>query len=435
MVAKIAIILLVNLLFYMKTIKFGYVSDDLDYIKNHKHSTKPWHYWLERLTFGKKVAWVDHSLQVFYHASTCAFIYLGFGATNVSFLAALLFSFNPANSQASIWLSGRGYLLPLLCLLVAMACPIISPVMIYLLVWFTAGFLAPLALLGSPYEYLILLAPIAWFLHAKRFHKTVDSKIKAEGFVEDAKFSLSKIVIAIKTFGFYLTLAIIPFKIAFYHSFLQSCSGSWKKQAYTMKDKFFWIGLVAIIGFLVYSSLHWDLISWGFLWFMICIAPFCNLRRLNQEIAERYIYLPNAGLMFALAGLIIHYPIVITVFLTMYVVRMWNVLEMYKDDYWIVEYSNLEDKAAWYGWHIKALKRWDNKSFREALIFWVMAKMISPKEFKIRINLATILKLLKNEKECEENLKVAQDNIVPGQEEQAMRLIQEVRDGKGPILI
>jgi signal transduction histidine kinase len=64
-----------------------------------------------------------------------------------------------------------------------------------------------------------------------------------------------------------------------------------------------------------------------------------------------------------------------------------------------------------------------------------MAKMISPKEFKIRINLATILKLLKNEKECEENLKVAEENIVPGQEEQAKRLIQEVRDGKGPILI
>jgi len=54
----------------------------------------------------------------------------------------------------------------------------------------------------------------------------------------------------------------------------------------------------------------------------------------------------------------------------MYIVKMWNMLEMYKDDYWIVEYSVMEDKKAWYGWHIKALKRWDNRSFKEALIFW-----------------------------------------------------------------
>lgn len=53
----------------------------------------------------------DHALTSFIHALICVFIYLGFGKDNLSFIASLLFAFNPTNNQGSVWISGRAYAL------------------------------------------------------------------------------------------------------------------------------------------------------------------------------------------------------------------------------------------------------------------------------------------------------------------------------------
>lgn len=66
---------------------------------------------------------------------------------------------------------------------------------------------------------------------------------------------------------------------------------------------------------------------------------------------------------------------------------------------------------------------------------WVMAQMISPKEFKILFNLATVLKIMRNDKESAEFLKRAEDNIPAGQEEETTKLISEFRAGNLNILL
>jgi len=64
-----------------------------------------------------------------------------------------------------------------------------------------------------------------------------------------------------------------------------------------------------------------------------------------------------------------------------------------------------------------------------------MARMISPKEFKVLMNIATCLRILKNDKEADHFLLEAERNIVGGQEKEAMEFIKNHRKGKLPILL
>ena len=106
-----------------------------------------------------------------------------------------------------------------------------------------AGFLMPLVLIGSDHPYLLIFMPLIWMFHVKRFRENVVKKMKMEVFTEDANIHAGKLVLATKTFGFYLSHSILPLKTTFYHSLLESIAGSRKKHAYTF-CRFFWIGFV-----------------------------------------------------------------------------------------------------------------------------------------------------------------------------------------------
>ncbi len=255
-----------------------------------------------------------------------------------------------------------------------------------------------------------------------------------EAVTEDKRMDINRVVEAIKTYGFYALLTIVPFKLTFYHSFLHSMAGNdiMRKQAYK-KDKFFYIGLV-LIGFLIYSLFgHWSVYSWGVLWYSMAIAPYSNLYRCQQEIAERYVYIASIGLMFCLAHLIIAYPVIIAAFIAGYAVRLWVYMPAFQDDYWLLEYAVAEDPGAWYAWHTRALKRWGQGCAREALNMWVMAKLINPKEFKLLINIGVVLKILNIQGEAEQFFSEAEKNVIPGQEEMARAIIADARAGKNPL--
>lgn len=434
---KILIIITATFALYWRSLKYKYVSDDIPVYKNPPKFKNAWHKRLLQFLGSAKIKpKEDRLITIGIHSLICVMIFLAFGRNDISFLAALLFAFNPTNNQGSIWISGRGYTLPALALVSAVAFPILAPWLLLFCSWFTAGFFAPVALLGSKYWFLLFLLPIIWGVHYMKFKTAVKSKHTSETLAEDKRFHIGKIILAIKTFGFYLALCVVPFRITFYHSFLQSCAGNeiMRKRAYSL-CKFFWIGLTSILAWLVYSCFHWDMISWGFLWYAVNIAPYCNLIRLNQEIAERFVYIANIGVMLLLANFISGNIILSTAFIVFYATRTFFVMPMYKDDYFITEVAVIEDPNAWWAWHCRAMKRWDTKSYHEALILWVMASLISPKEFKLLMNIATVLRLLKNDKEADHYLKLAQENIVEGQEEQALEFIKKHKSGQLPILL
>ena len=459
MFEKVAWIIIVNLALYFRTLRFKFVSDDFTVWKNPPVAKNAWHrLWLQMTGqmkfYAKSVRFVrangklfaailraeelEHLVTILIHTTICIAIYFAFGASWISFVAALLYSTNPVNNQGTIWPSGRGYALPILFLLLSMAIPLLSPLFLYAGTWYTAGFLAPLALVGSSKWYILASMPLIWYLHSKKFTKAVKNKQNTECFDEDKVIHPRKLILAIKTFGFYLTLCIIPFRITFYHNFLQSAAGSMKHKCYTF-CRYFWIGATALLGIGLYAALRpWDPFIWALFAFAITIVPFCNFIRANQEIAERFAALPNVFLMYALAQLITGIPgsdAIIAAFLAFYATRTFYTLIMYKDEYYITELAIIEDENAWWAWHCRAMKRWETQSYREALILWVRALLISKNEFKLLINIATCLRLLKNDKEADIYLAKAEANIVPGQEKEAKEFIEQHRRGKLPILL
>lgn len=457
MFEQIGLIIALNLALYFKTLRFKFVSDDFSVWKNPPVFKNAWHKaWLRFIGAAKllttspqfvrangkwffvlaKTEEFEHLLALLIHTAICISIYFAFGASQVAFIAAMLYATNPANNQGTIWPGGRGYAIPILSLTLAMALPILSPALLYFCSWYTIGFLAPLALIGSTKWYLLGLMPFVWWLHSRKYTTAIKLKASVETFDHDKKWSWRKAVVFVKTYGFYIALCIIPFRITFYHNQLQSMAGNelMRKRAESM-DRYFWIGLSGIVGTAWYASISWNPIAWSLVAFFITIAPFCNVVRANQEIAERFCALPNVFLMFALAQVITVYPALVAAFLAFYATRTFYTVIMYKDEYLITELAIIEDPHAWWAWHCRAMKRWDTQSYKEALILWVMARLISPKEFKVLMNIASCLRLLGNNKEADEYLKLAEENIVAGQEKEAAQFIDDHRKGKLPILL
>lgn len=437
MFEKICLILLLNLLFFFKTLCFRYSSDDVPVFSNPPKTKNIFHkafLWLDGSY--RSGPQVDHALTTVIHAVNAVLIYIGFGANDISFLAAILFSFNPTGSQGSVWISGRAYALSTFGMVGTLAFPGLAIFFLTICTYFNQGFVAPLALIGHSPLWVLACIPFAWLINGKRFKNNVKHKMTKEMYYEDKAIKPEKLILAVKSFGFYTLLCLFPFKNAFYHSFLAAAPGSGKERAYTMNDRFFFVGLIFIIAFASYFILvPWDMVSFGLLWWIICIGPFLNLFRMQQEIAERYTYLPSAGLMFALASFLQGHPILISAFITLYASRLWFYMDGYADDYYLLEQACLDDPMAWFAWHMRGMNRFHCGSPSEAVILWTRARMLSPNEFKVNFNLATALAMSGHKKEADFFYKLACNNVPKGQEEETKEIIAKWKEGMYAIIV
>ena len=436
MFEKICILLLAQLLFFFKTISYKYTSDDIPvWRESQKMQLGFWSKIGLTITRGIRTEpQVDHFLTIIIHSAVSVFVYLAFGASDVSYIAAWLFAFNPINNQGSVWISGATYSNVALLILAAFTFPIIAPLCIILAMYYPIGFcMVGLVVIKSPY--LLIFVALGILIYQKRFRVLIGNKVKKEMFAEDKKIEWVKIIYVIKTFSFYTIHALLPIKTTFYHSFMQSMAGAGKDKADKL-DRFFWMGLVLIAGILYqFICRPWDVVSLGIVWWIVGLLPFLNAFRISQEIAERYAYAPLPGLMIVLASIAAPYPALITGIVAMYATKLWFYQDCFQDDYYLVEQACLNSPDSWFAWHIRALRRWDVQSHKEAMILWTMAKMIHPKEFKVLFNLATMLKIHKQDKEAAAFMDQARENIPKGQEVESKRLIKEWNNGKFSVLI
>ena len=437
MIERICWILLLNLCFFFKTLKYKYTSDDIPVQQLHKD--RKYRNWLEYRFLQvrgdiRTSPQKNHALTTILHSLLAMFIYLAFGATDISFIAALLFSFNPINNQGSVWISGRGYVLPPLFILITMTFPVLAPLTVGAAMYFNLGFVLVNMLPLWSMSFLPFIIIYAVFLR-KKMHHDVKQKADFEMFDEDKKVHPRKLILTLKTLTFYTIHALIPIKTTFYHSFMQSLAGSGKEKGYSL-DRYFWLGIPIVAG-MVWKIFFtpWDLISFGLIWWVVGLLPFLNTFRLSQEIAERYAYAPLVGLMLALAHICVGNPALTAGILAMYATKLWFWMDSYQDDFFLVEASCLNSPQSWFAWHVKALKRWDVQSHKEAMLLWTMAKMISPKEFKILFNLATMLKIHNQHAEADAFIKEAERNVPKGQEKMSEKIIKDWHDGKAAILV
>jgi len=307
-ISNAIIIFCVSVLFYFKTSRFNYVSDDIPVYQKSKDRSQHWFHkrWLQLEGSTRVTPKQDHWITIIIHALVSSLIYVAFGATPISFMAALMFCFNPSNNQGSVWISGRGYVLPTMWFLLSMIVPLACPFFFYFASAFNAGFLA-MIMFAQISPWFMLAIGIVWVFRWKQFKRNVKNKMDKEMFGHDKKIHPRKLILFFKTMGFYVTLGIIPFRNTFYHEFMQSAAGNdiMRKRAYKI-DQFFFIGITFVSLSAWYILTHHNVLAFALTWYIVSIAPFCNLVRCSQEIAERYCYLPNVGLSYCLSYFIIN---------------------------------------------------------------------------------------------------------------------------------
>ena len=64
-----------------------------------------------------------------------------------------------------------------------------------------------------------------------------------------------------------------------------------------------------------------------------------------------------------------------------------------------------------------------------------MARILSPREFKVNFNLATALQMSGHKEEALKFLKIAEDNIPAGQDVDCAKLLEDWRKGNLTILL
>ena len=430
------IILLIVLIFilYFRILNYGYVVDDLTvFIEKKVPKPKEWWkiLWLELkgdAYFNSKSA---HALSLIIHTITCVLIYFTFGRNNISFLAAVLFAINPVNTQVSIWLSGKPYGVSAIFVLLMFWFPFLSPLFAWLTsYWSVNCILSPLMFLFTKFWYLSFLSIIIFCFKYKeifRGEKIVSSTNKAL-----ISISPRKLIIFLKTYGYYFQQCLWPTRLGFYHKFLYTfgVDKEENRKGYQL-TYYFWIGLICVLMPLI-STIWLGIgqygVSWGLWWFSVNIVIFCNFITMNQGIGLRYCYLANIGLSLALANILINYPLLAVVFIVYYTTRLWLMAPMYKADFWLTEYQIFEEPEFHYVWLLRGNNRFGNEQFKEALSNYFEALRWRKNDFKTNFNIASCYIALGKTRQAREYLIIAERCEHGDQEESKADFINRAKE-------
>lgn len=423
----ILLIVLFNLLFFWRTLSYGWVSDDIPTnVKPLRQPKNKWDkLWLQFRGLGYFKSREAHWITLILHIINSTLIFLAFGKNTISLMASLMFSINPINTQGgSIWISGKPYSTATLCMLLAFTFPFLSP-----LFYITTSFFSGNAIFaGFPFfltKYWFLgLLPILCF---GIFYKVIMKKWRliATTNIEMRKVALRKMVTFLKTFGYYFSLCVMPYKLGLYHNFIWGIgvNKEYNKRVYKLNKDFyygFFIFFFTIVGIVFNYN---NLIGFGLFWFFINILMWCNIVTVQQQIAERYLYLPCVGIMLALSTICFTLPyhycsIMVCAILTYYATRLWYYREAYTNDYWMVEYNLIEQKNSHYAWVSRGIKKFYVCDFDGALRDFGEARIHTSHDFKQNMNMASMFLVLGDVSHAEEFLKYADETVYDGVEKQ-----------------
>lgn len=301
------------------------------------------------------------------HIVVSEYVYIAFGYSNISFIAALLFSIHPLTIQVSAWRAGRHYgFNALVFLLVLALAPFSFFIYFFSILGIGTNLFTPLCFIFTKHWYVSFMFLILCFLSYKSLRQHINAKIKGEGWLmspipEDFKlykFEWNKIIIAIKTFGYYSLACLLPIKNGFYNSFLATLGSSDKETKYWYSlNRHFWGGILAIL----LMSTIWcfninNFIGMGIMLFVLSIIPFLNFITIQQFTAPRYAYLPLIGFQVALVGLLMQLGVagycILSALWLFYFDRMIKVRKIYsKNDITMIELDSQvfpDNPRLWY---------------------------------------------------------------------------------------
>ena len=278
----------------------------------------------------------------------------------LSFLTCLLFVVHPVVTQGVAWISGLGYPLSLFWITLSLnlslwyytinSPPLIVTLLI-LMLFSAIQVLAINALFIALASWIILIflghypfALIAFLISLMEGLKIVKHTIsirtnefKKQNMDKSTYLKPRKVIVAIKTFLYYLKHILFPNKMGLYHKW-----GYHYDAAVEREDRYLFIGIIAIIGLIAWFFLTPVFaIKLGIIWFVAFIFIFLNWITIQQFVTERYAMVPAIGICIILSYFLQDYIQIYTFIFGCYLVRTWlhlptydNELRFYQSNTW-----------------------------------------------------------------------------------------------------
>jgi hypothetical protein len=391
---RLLLIIATCVLMYWRTLKYKGIIDDHDHIKTDKTPNfwkRVWEHFYGIKITNLKLA---HAFNILVHTMVCVLIYYVFGKTDIALLTSLLFALNPVNNQCSIWISGKCYAVSTALFLMGMLFLPLLPVFYGLANWWSINtLLAPLLFTTLKPHWIGLILPLGLLIirnKVKNSHQAGVMRYKgATDYMGEKSFR--KLIICLKTLGYYSALCVFPIKLGMCHNYLSTFGMTKEETDYMYKpDVFMFIGL-SVVGVVVANIVHpFFPPLLGLFWFLLFSLQWLNFVVITHLISERYVYLANVGMMYLLANLIIGTPFM-WVFLTFYAVRLYYFLPAYKDytSYWKSNTENFPNVAM--GWNQLGLGQLQFGNSGSALDSWIRGVQERPKDFRLNYNTANLL--------------------------------------------
>jgi len=321
---------------FCRSLKYGIVVDDIANRRRLEYGNDYYYkHILRRIRFAFNGEFpvrsipLDHCITLGLHTVVCVLIYHVFN----NLPAALLFAVNVGNNQVSLWLNGKRYAVNAILCLLAFSVGSWGILFWLLTAMFQAsGVSFPVVMTLSGSWVALLASPLLFVFgngHLKAWMKSKASQCKVDAFI---KWDDRKIILFFKTLAFYFMRGVFPYVPTMYPEkfkrfglIREDTEDAYKVDAQAIAGVL--IVLVAVVGYSINSTLFF-----GLMWWLITISVFGNLITLTVPLAERYMYLPNIGLMLFLSsvlGLIDSNAWIL--FFVIYATRLYTFMPMYRN--------------------------------------------------------------------------------------------------------
>lgn len=292
-----------------------------------------------------KGKWFWHHLVnlITYIILTCSLYFVGqkFFPQDIAFLATLFFIVHPCNCQIAGWISGRWYMVALILGLWAVY--LNSPIPYIISSWtaptmLLVPFLLKIPLWAKIGSLVIYLHFLYWAIGKK------DGQVNSEGWFKREHMWLysRKVIIAIKSFAYYFTLALFPIHQGWFHELGEPIDEKIKSVNLHLLLAVILVGcIICFIGKPAFI---------GLFIFCLFIAPFVNIITPALFTSERYMAPALVGWSVFLAFTLKNYPIVAAILITAYFLRTQLELWAYQDDFHLALYSLLNFKNSGFAW-------------------------------------------------------------------------------------
>ena len=292
--------------------------------------------------YEERWSWVGWATNVWVYVGVCVGVWMNWG-----WEASVLYAVYPVNVCGVAWLTGNYYMTSGLFVVVSywMATHYGAMGGIGSAVFYQAGLHSTLSAL--PYGFLVFFINKEWwvgvghlvlmgvFLNGKRFKYGVSLRKKRHENigVEAGKFKISNFFIMVKVIGYYIKLAIFPYRLGFFHDFGKY---DYVKRDLDKPNKLFWLSLALVISF---ALLAFKVNAQGFLIFFLFIGIYSQFTTLGQFIAERYTLIANIGWCVILATLLKGHPVLLAIVATLYFCKSLEYIPAYRHNKRLFTYS------------------------------------------------------------------------------------------------